>query len=472
MTTRTTTWQAKETSHSSHTTLILGVAVLVAVLLRVASALWQGGAVQSLPGVDDQISYDMLARQLLAGNGFTFPVNWWPATQAGEPTAHWSFLYTLYLAAVYGLVGPQPVIARLLQAAIAGLLLPWLTWRVGRRVFGDRVGLVAAVLSAVYVYFFYYAGALMTETFYIVSILWTLDCTLRIAAAGPASFGRWRPWFELGLAMGVAILLRQLFMLVVPVLLFWLWWVARRNDRRLARSAAMLRRLAGSMVVVALLILPWTMRNYLAFGRLVPLNTNSGYAFFWGNHPIHGTSFMSILPATGPSYQDLIPSELRGLDEAALDQALLRRGLAFVAQDPGRYALLSLSRIKDYFMFWPSPDSSTVSNVARVASFGLLLPFMLYGLVTARAAARDGQSGAPGSWLTPSAGLALLVAFVAVYAVIHLLSWALIRYRLPIDAVLLVFAAVGIVQVAACLGQASAGRRTPTLEGTGNERSS
>ena len=105
-----------------------------------------------------------------------------------------------------------------------------------------------------------------------------------------------------------------------------------------------------------MLILPWTIRNYLAFGHLVPLNTNSGYAFFWANHPIHGTRFIAILPDSGPSYQELIPRELRRLDEAALDQALLQEGMRFVTENPGRYLLLSLSRVKDYFMFWPSGE--------------------------------------------------------------------------------------------------------------------
>ncbi len=470
MTTSTRSVQAGLSNRPRNAMLILTGIIAAAVVLRVASALWQGSTVESLPGVEDQLSYDMLARQLLAGNGFTVPVNWWPVTRAGEPTAHWSFLYTLYLTAVYGLFGPQPLIARLLQAVIAGVVLPWLTWRVSRRVFGDRVGLIAAAISAVYVYFFYYAGALMTETFYIVSILWTMDCAMRIAAAGRAGFKRWLPWFELGLAMGVALLLRQLFMVVVPVVLLWLWWLAFRNDRRLAGSSAMLVRLAGSIAIVAIMILPWTVRNYLAFGRLVPLNTNSGYAFFWGNHPIHNASFISILPETGPSYGDLIPNELRGLDEAALDQALLRRGMAFVAQDPVRYALLSLSRIKDYFMFWPSPDSGVVSNVARVASFGLLLPFMIVGLLKARSALRTDPRAAAASWLTPAAGLALLIAFVAVYTAIHLLSWALIRYRLPVDAVLITFAAVGIDQVVTYLVAFSASRRVQVLEGLGNER--
>ena len=45
------------------------------------------------------------------------------------------------------------------------------------------------------------------------------------------------------------------------------------------------------------------------------------------------------------TYADLIPVELRDLDEATLDQELLGRGIGIVRGDPGRYGLLSLSRI-------------------------------------------------------------------------------------------------------------------------------
>ena len=187
------------------------------------------------------------------------------------------------------------------------------------------------------------------------------------------------------------------------------------------------------------MILPFTIYNTSRFGHFVLLNTNSGYAFFWSNHPIYGTHFQSIL--TTAKYQDLIPVELRNLDEAALDQALLRRGLQFILDDPVRYVLLSISRIPVYFMFWPSKDSGLISNISRVASFGLLWPFMLYGLYRSIA----GQKQSLTDWLESPIGM--LVMFVSIYSLIHLLSWSLIRYRLPVDAVLLVFAGLAVVDL-------------------------
>lgn len=68
---------------------VLPTLLLLSIVIRVEAALVLGNGVESLPGIADQGSYDMLARQLLAGKGFTVVADWWPLTRAGEPIAHW-----------------------------------------------------------------------------------------------------------------------------------------------------------------------------------------------------------------------------------------------------------------------------------------------------------------------------------------------------------------------------------------------
>jgi hypothetical protein len=412
----------------------LAMIILVAVFLRGAAAFYLGDQVVVVPGTFDQVSYDMLAQRVLDGQGFTVVQSWWPNTPAGEPTAHWSYLYTLYLATIYSLVGYHPLVARLLQAILAGLLMPWLVYRLGRYNFNYKVGLVGAGLAAIYIYFVYYAATLMTETFYIIGILWILDLAVRLGQPTNQTPNPYlkRQWLWLGLALGLTVLLRQAFLLFIPVLFGWLLW---RSYRYQAHSLLqMIGTLVGATVILLLLIAPWTIRNYRAFDTFVLLNTNAGFAFFWGNHPVHGYNFISILPPDGPSYQELIPPELAGLNEAELDRALLKRGLAFIQAEPGRYLILSVSRFEDYFKFWPALDSSLISNVSRVLSFGLLLPFMLYGFFYYLRRSLSSEA-------------LILYLFIVVYTTIHLLSWTLIRYRLPIDAVLLIFAGAALVKL-------------------------
>ena len=439
-----------------------------AISLRVAAAFALGDHVGPLPGTYDQVSYDRLAQRVVDGYGFTFDKLWWPYTRPKEPTAHWSFLYTLYLAGLYSLVGHHPLIARLIQAILVGALMPWLVYRLGCRHFGRQVGLIASGVMACYAYFIYYAATLMTENFYIIGILWVLDIAGQLGQAGESPSAARRQGLLLGLALGVTVLLRQVFLLFIPVLFIWLLWrsyryqtgpgwaalIAKKNEaaggttsrgRDLAsdlRNKPMLRMtgiLLTATVVLLVAILPWTVRNYLAFHRFVLLNTNAGFAFYWSNHPIHGQNYPATL-TDWDAYIRLIPPELLSLDEAELDQTLLKRGLGFVRDDPRRYLLLSISRFDDYFMFWPSTESSLISNVSRSLSFGLWLPFMAYGLVVHVRRSFSSE-------------ILILYLFIIVYSVIHLLSWSLIRYRLPVDAVLIVFAGATLVEIQMKLAQ-------------------
>ena len=407
----------------------LPLILAVSVLLRVAVAFAMGDTVVELPGVFDQISYHNLALRVLGGHGFSFGELWWPITRPDAPTAHWSFLYTLYLVLVYSLFGPHPLAARIVQAVLVGILHPYITYRLGERLFGKTIGWLAAASVAVYVYFFYYGAALMTEPFYITAILFSLWFGVQLSENTDKQ--RDLPLgLALGLSLAVTLVLRQVFLLFIPFIFLWIWITRFRLNRSLPIVSTIL-----SVALIAACILPVTFYNYQRFGRFVLLNTNSGYAFFWGNNPIYGTKFIPILSTD--EYRAMIPTEVRQLDEAALDQELLKRGVQFVMNDPKRYVLLSLSRIPPYFMFWYSSDSSTLSNVSRIGSFGLFLPFMLYGLLLG--IRRSGRF-----WQLVFSPHGLLMLFALVYSGVHILTWTLIRYRLPVDAVLIPFAALAL----------------------------
>ena len=427
--------------------------LILSVLLRVGAALYLGDEAISLPGTADQVSYHHLAVRVLEGHGFSFEQAWWPMTGAGEPTAHWSFLYTLYLVLCYSLFGINPLAARLIQAILVGILHPYLAYRLADAAFGGfpaigevlrrRIALFTALLTGIYIYFIYYSVTLMTEPFFIASVLATLLATI-ILAQRISEPGYWRVAILLGFSIAVSVLLRQLFLLFVPILFLWLAFAAYRQFH--LKRALISIPIAGFILLLA--ILPITYYNYVRFQRFVLINTNAGYVLFWANHPIHGTKFISAAEM-GDTYQELVPDDLRSLDEAALDQELLRRGLQFIVDDPGRYGLLSLSRIAAYFKFWPDPSSGAISNISRVGSFGLLLPFILYGLLRPLIYQRRMTTR---SFLSIMATpLALLYVFILFFTLIHILTWALVRYRLPVDAVLIAYAGLSFAELSGYL---------------------
>src|SRR5205085_8951455 len=141
-----------------------------------------------------------------------------------EHTAHWSLAYTLYLSAVYALTGHHPLAARLVQAMLSALT-GWYLFAIGRRLFGETVGMVAALLWGLYAYLIFFNAVLMTQTFYIVCILAALAEALKLAERPggrvAASAGE---WLRLGLALGLGTLFRQTLLLFTPLLLVWVVW--------------------------------------------------------------------------------------------------------------------------------------------------------------------------------------------------------------------------------------------------------
>lgn len=440
--------------------LILLAIIALSVLLRVAVALYLG---DSTPPAKDETSYSQLAMRLASGHGYSFDRAWYPFAPADAPTAHWSFLYTAFVAAVYSAVGPHPLAARLASAVLTGILLPLLLYRLSRRVFPSPPPLtignspltidhLSALLGAIYAYFILYGAMVQTEALFICALLWSLERALAVEQAlRRGETPRWPAWLGLGVSLGIAALLRQSILPWVAVLFLWLLGRALQAARvaaagsgfpaflRLPPFPSTLFRLILAGLVMLAFILPFTLRNYAVYGDFLLLNSNAGYAMYSAQHPLHGTSFQEYAAASLP--EDL--ADL-GLNEAQWDKALMSRGVGFVLAEPGRYLLLSLSRVRDYFEFWPTTDSSLIFNLGRVLSFGLFLPFMLYGLYLSL---RPHQLTIDNSQLTIDLFL-LLYLFILVYSLLHIFGWAMSRYRLPVDAVLLLFAALAIVALA------------------------
>ncbi len=71
---------------------------------------------------------------------------------------------------------------------------------------------------------------------------------------------------------------------------------------------------------------------------------------------------------------------------------------------------------------------------------------MLYGLYLSLRPRQLTINHSPIPQLTISQ-FSLLYLFILVYSLLHIFGWAMSRYRLPVDAVLLLFAALAIVEL-------------------------
>src|SRR5882757_5073473 len=128
---------------------ILGVALL----LRVAWVLW----VQRDPTTfGDPFIYINAARGIAEGDGYH--VLFWKIPTAFHPIGYPGWLAGIvWVAKAVGLERHEPLLITLTQAAL-GTASVALVWAIARRLFNDRVAIVAAALTACFPNLIFYSG--------------------------------------------------------------------------------------------------------------------------------------------------------------------------------------------------------------------------------------------------------------------------------------------------------------------------
>ncbi len=148
----------------------------------------------------------------------------------------------------------------------------------GRRLAGARAGVIAAFAVAIYPALLEYSGMLMTEPLGSALIAAMMLAFLR---ARERPDRPWR-WALCGVAVGAMTMLRPEYLLLIvalPALALALpWGRGGPVDRRLWARAGLL---AGCAVLV---VLPWTVRNFVAFERVAPISTGGGQVLYAGSY--------------------------------------------------------------------------------------------------------------------------------------------------------------------------------------------
>lgn len=392
---------------------LLLIILAVALLARVGAAFYLGNTVSGLSGANDEITYSMLGHRFATGHGMTFPEPWYPWIKADAPQSYFSYTFSLFIAGIYKIFGYQPLAARLVMALLStGIVL--MTYVLGRRLFHEKIALLAAAIAAVYAYLIFYGVALVTETPFTLALMIALYVTLRIRS------GEWRglkAWLLLGAVLAIAVLSRIAVIFFVPVLLLWLYWAVRKQTPIVYVGIPLL--------LIGLSMLPLTLRNYQLWGEFALSEAQFGHVFWNGNHPDHMGNFhpFRVFP---------IPEDVLALDnDVLITNRLLEMAIENILHDPQAFIMLTLTRLRELFVFWPTADSGFLPNLLRVLSFGLIVPFALYGLF---ANVRRFNELAP------------IYLFGVIHVGIYAVTWTMVRYRVPIDPFLILFAAYTLSQ--------------------------
>jgi hypothetical protein len=343
----------------------------VAVVLRAAALL----LALNRGWVYTQVDEMLVAAALADGRGFVF--DWYGL--AGPEPIRGAFFPPAYVFNVYILERVfGSLSAVFVQNALCSLAVCLCLWSLARTAFGPVVARFVLVGSVLYVPFFnrlthgspvYFKMFLMCLVVLCLQRGWTQRARAAIGAAGIAAgiLALAMPDILLYVALGAGALVG---------------WRAADGSRRLVCAAIFI---AATAVVIA----PWTWRNWHEFGRFCLVSTNGGLNFYMGHNP---ETINEVDVGQLPALDRRLNGELARADDFGRDDILYREGWRYVRAQPLRTAANMLARAAMHWTFRPrflhtsAPpasgrhDTPALYTWSYVASYTLLLVLGAYGV--------------------------------------------------------------------------------------------
>jgi 4-amino-4-deoxy-L-arabinose transferase-like glycosyltransferase len=344
-----------------------------------------------------------IAWALVSGFGYSAP---WPHTPVAA-TAQQPPLYPILIAAIFKLAGAYTYLSLWIAVglnAFFSALTAVLILRIGKRDFGIATGILAAWVWSCWLYEAVVSIRLWESSLSALLLMMGMLLVPQLVDSLRAS-----RWLLLGALVGVAALTNTTLLAIFPFFWLWLWISYHRRGRSCSRL------LLASIAICVLTLLPWTIRNYMAFHRIMPIRDNFGLELWVGlelgagrAHPVVHQFFTRDFPLTDPT-------EYNRLGEIGFMESRRQMALTFIRQHPREFLHVVAIR---FLRYWTEPSGTPWLLISLLAWLGMCLAVWHKGLDAALYAV-------------------VLIAFPLVYYITHTFP----TYRHPIEPVVLLLAA-------------------------------
>jgi len=348
----------------------------------------------------------------------------------GDTTYFRAPFYIFCLALVFSLFGASLTAARIFGLVI-GLVSLLLTFLTGKKLFSKRTGLMAAAIQSVYPVILYFESELLLDSLFMLLLqLSVYFFVLWYKKQNLSSL------IYMAVSLGLASITRPTALLFLPLVIVFLYFSSTLWRQRV-------KLIASFTLLVALIILPITIRNFVVGGEAVLISSQGGINFYIGNNWQSDGVTAAMPEPLGHNWKIddiryLAESETTGeLKSGALSDFWYDKTFDEIFEKPLQWGGLFLKKL--YYNF-SNREISNNRNLAyffsqhsilRLSSipFAVLLALSVLAIVT----------GYTSHW-----GIRLLLILIFFYSVAVALFFFSSRFRLPLLPFYIILSAVGI----------------------------
>jgi len=341
------------------------------------------------------------------------------------PTAWLPPVYPFLLSLIFRIFGSftdRSFFAAVLLNALFSAAATFSLYHLARQVAGRTVAIATAWL-----WVFLPAGIMMPfEWIWDTSLCVLLATTLLWMTFHISNSASPKRWLAYGLLWTIALLTNPSLGIALP---FFLIWAALRA-RNLVQLSWRIPAIAFALILLC--GLPWTIRNYSAFHRFIPIRSSLPFELWIGNndifdpHAINGIQRITRFEETRHYAQ---------LGESAYLTEKWARAANFIRQKPALFLHLTGRRIIATWIGTEHPFSDFLHANSLLIRTILLCNFLLT-LGTAAGVLLVARSKNP--FAVP------LAVFPLLYPLVFCVTHTSLRYRHPIDPILIFFTVVAV----------------------------
>jgi hypothetical protein len=353
------------------------------------------------PIFPDEYRFLEEAESILAGTGL----------QANGRYGHDMPLTALLIAGVLFISGGSALAVKIFFGFLSTITI----FLVGRFAFvlskDNQSAMLAAGICAVYPFFIFYSSLILSETLFLFLFVLFLSLLFDKDSSGVRQ----------GISAGLVHLTKPIFFYFFPVIWLWQYFFQKMPVRKIFTIE----------LIMGILVSPWAIRNFLIFDELVINTASSGHILWEGNNPWNNTGGVSGTFQNPDAWLNGVPDGLTELEE---DQWKKNQAIIFVKENPIFFLENGVRKFVRLWSLWPNSvaHQSWIYKAISLFSFGPILFFSLIGVWVLKENRRD---------------IALMVGLVGYITLLHVVTLGSIRYRLPLEPIMIVIASMTLINL-------------------------
>jgi 4-amino-4-deoxy-L-arabinose transferase-like glycosyltransferase len=362
--------------------------------------------------------YEEISNNILTAKGFRYNFYGVEYRSFVQP------FYPIFTALIYYLTNHNHIAMLIIQSIVSSLLC-FSVYFIAVRITNFTNAILAAFLTAFHpglsVYSIFKLHPLVFDTFF-----YFLGISFFLNFIEKPSF---KNAILSGIVFGFALLSRSTIAVFFILALIFILFL----------KGAKLKVKVGHVAIISimafLVYMPWIVRNYSVFHKLVIMQTDLGENLWVGNNTMaSGSSMLSSGISVHEKMPDSMKNELDRLDELGQQRYCITSFLNFIKEDPHLFSKLFLKKF--FHFWWFSPQTGILYSklwlhIYKIYYYILTLLVMigLYSLLKERRHFR-----------------LLVVLFVYMFSIslIHAVACIDTRHRWTVEPILIIMASVGL----------------------------